>query len=1179
MLTQDRRPLPLLLRLPLNAILAIFLPFCCIPGVRAQVVSNEGHEFWIAFPSHEHDFDEHGQISYPKMSIFIAGKAASSGTVEVGTFRQRFTVSANGATEVVVPFNQSYININESNRVLRGRAIHVTTAPGQPRVSVYAHIYAAQRSAASLILPREGLSNRYFGMSYGSFADQPQNFLTVIATQPRTRIFFRRGNQELVPGGILMENVNDVYQFAAKEDLTGVRVESGDTSDGCERFALFTGSIGTSINHFQCRSSTIDPLFQQAYPVSSWGTKFAFIPFSMESPNFLRPVRQAGQHLRVVAGEDGTVVKIDGVTVATLNAGMYYSSLYTITTPVMIESNKPVTVAQFALSESCANFNFSTDENFPNYGDPDMLLLNPIAFGIDDITIFSSKRENIREQYINIVLHKSDAGSFRINGRKPSGTFKPMPAAADFVYLQQDLTRYTGQVFHLTAAGPFNASAYGFGAAESYAYAAGTNLAADLQLTTVRKSDKKTIDSACTEEPFYFELRTHVRAKEVRWQTASANAPVKQIAPAEETTDENGRLSFRYRLDKTHEYFLPGLKPIGVSADFGAGTCIAAHTETISNQIAVIEPPNAKFTASATGCPGEISFVNTDNTTTTATWDFGDSSSPASLNPGHQTTHTYEKPGTYIVHLRLTNTFGCQSEFIDSVQVGNASGLNITIRGDLCQGKAIDLTGQPTDASFAPKGYTWIFGDGDTLRRPDALAVRHRFKQGGIFHIRLIAYNERGCMVEADTNLTIRKQAIPGFSFSRDCGSSMIRFINGSTFEGQNVRYNWSFGDGAVSNAVSPVHRYVPGIYTVRLALTGTEGCDSTLSKVVTVERMTLAANFSLNKSQFCEGDMISLTDNTTSSATLSRLEWVIGVKGERHIINAPRAGSIYHYQLPRSERGSSSSDSIKLIIYSAEGCADSSSRLIKIYRKPRVVLDELANRCVSASRIRLNQGRETTGLEGNGYYSGPGVSTDGFFDPAAAGIGEHAIWYHFQSDGGCADSASRFQRVLPAPEVKLPEKVYVLKGKNVTLDPGDDSPDATYTWSPAMDLSDVHAHRPLANPRVSTQYRLIIEHGGCSATAVVQVIVLPDIRTVNTFTPNGDGWNDTWQIEGIEAYPDATVTIFNRYGQEVYFSKGYSTRWDGNYKGAPLPAGTYYYIIRTGQELQELKGFVTILR
>lgn len=82
-----------------------------------------------------------------------------------------------------------------------------------------------------------------------------------------------------------------------------------------------------------------------------------------------------------------------------------------------------------------------------------------------------------------------------------------------------------------------------------------------------------------------------------------------------------------------------------------------------------------------------------------------------------------------------------------------------------------------------------------------------------------------------------------------------------------------------------------------------------------------------------------------------------------------------------------------------------------------------------------------------------------------------------------------------------------------------------------------------------------------------------------NTFTPNGDGVNDTWNIKNLNYFANCSVNIFTRWGEKVYSSIGYPVPWDGTYKGAALPTGTYYYIIDLKNGLTPLSGFVTIVR
>jgi gliding motility-associated-like protein len=80
-------------------------------------------------------------------------------------------------------------------------------------------------------------------------------------------------------------------------------------------------------------------------------------------------------------------------------------------------------------------------------------------------------------------------------------------------------------------------------------------------------------------------------------------------------------------------------------------------------------------------------------------------------------------------------------------------------------------------------------------------------------------------------------------------------------------------------------------------------------------------------------------------------------------------------------------------------------------------------------------------------------------------------------------------------------------------------------------------------------------------------------------FTPNADGINDRWIIENIEVYPNCLMQIFNKWGNLIYESKGYSEAWDGTYNGSELPSGSYFYVLSFSDNLEVRKGTVTIVK
>lgn len=83
-----------------------------------------------------------------------------------------------------------------------------------------------------------------------------------------------------------------------------------------------------------------------------------------------------------------------------------------------------------------------------------------------------------------------------------------------------------------------------------------------------------------------------------------------------------------------------------------------------------------------------------------------------------------------------------------------------------------------------------------------------------------------------------------------------------------------------------------------------------------------------------------------------------------------------------------------------------------------------------------------------------------------------------------------------------------------------------------------------------------------------------------NHFTPNGDNYNDTWQVSNINNYPKFELYVFNKWGQQIHSQKGNYTPWDGNWNGIKVPDGTYYYVFYYESGKNDiLKGDVTVLR
>ena len=136
---------------------------------------------------------------------------------------------------------------------------------------------------------------------------------------------------------------------------------------------------------------------------------------------------------------------------------------------------------------------------------------------------------------------------------------------------------------------------------------------------------------------------------------------------------------------------------------------------------------------------------------------------------------------------------------------------------------------------------------------------------------------------------------------------------------------------------------------------------------------------------------------------------------------------------------------------------------------------------------------------------------------------------------------------IKPAPVVNSGGVKYVLQNNSTILNPVVSGSNLKYLWTPGVYLNNDTIPNPVCTPAADVSYKIIsIDNFGCSSSADVFVKVLKPLQIPNVFTPNGDGINETWQVKNLKDYADCKVEIFNRYGQIVYQSVGYTNEWDG---------------------------------
>jgi gliding motility-associated-like protein len=140
-----------------------------------------------------------------------------------------------------------------------------------------------------------------------------------------------------------------------------------------------------------------------------------------------------------------------------------------------------------------------------------------------------------------------------------------------------------------------------------------------------------------------------------------------------------------------------------------------------------------------------------------------------------------------------------------------------------------------------------------------------------------------------------------------------------------------------------------------------------------------------------------------------------------------------------------------------------------------------------------------------------------------------------------------------------------------------------TYQWGPVSFIEgSANIINPFARPTISTEFLLIATDSlGCTGRDSLFVEVKDGLIIPTAFTPNNDGFNDTWEIKNLELFSPYTVAVYNGYGTPLFTTANYSP-WDGKFEGEDLPTGSYYYMIElstggTGKRIET--GLISIIR
>ncbi len=931
----------------------LFTLLCCFLNatvVTAQDFSNKGKAFWLVFPPHAPN-----GTNLATLSLYISSDKNTSGHIVINGDSLPFNIIAFTPQEFVLPRTTTYISGAESatddptanKKVVLNKGIQVVVDEGKPGIVVYAHMYASARSAASIILPTSVLERRYQVISYtqsaqpasGAEANEYRRAqFSVIAVEDNTviRIQLRKNGQ--MSGGsydVELPKAGTIYSFQDPLDLTGTSIESVSIDGSvCKKIAVFSGSSSLSIG----ANGSVDPLYQQCYPINSWGLNYYITPFRGKN-KFI---------IRILSKEDGTKVIVNGQEVP-LNANEFKDFSYTNQAAFAIKSNQPIAVAQYALTQTADI----------GVGDPDMVILNPAEQNINDVTVFLTPKNSITDQNVNVIIRDEGIASFKINGQKPTTSFVKI-TNTNYSYLQEKFNVGSTAFLslRLTSDSGFNAFCYGFGQVESYSYSAGTNVK-DLFQKLLITNKFTSVDAnavTCKGAPFIASITLPYIPNILKWKIPAYNQ-VDDLSPRPiDSAMVNGKRIYTFKLNQELTYQTAGTYTIEVIVNNPIGDGCSGEQE-ISFDLEVLEPPKALNQIITSHCVSDsvsfkdASIVNAnDKKITNYKWDLGNGiykDFPSEFK------FKYDTAKSYLVNYFLITEIGCISDTIaETIRLDDLPEVDFDFSSITCQNKEIVFTDKSKTKGVAIfNKWIWDFGDQSNI---DTLltntTVKHSYNEAKKYLVQLTTITQNGCQNSLQKALISHPNPEVGFIMPEICLEDEFAQFTDTTKIADHTTgfmYQWNFGDLANSaypntaNIANPKHRYLlPGNYNVALEITSAAGCIGADTSLFTVNGSIPKSKFSVQSdTALCSNKEVVIVNNSVVDiGTVGKIViyWDFG----RDLLDTtidenPTIGKSYKHVYTKYNFPNTTNFTIKLVAYSGGTCLNDTVQSISIIPPP----------------------------------------------------------------------------------------------------------------------------------------------------------------------------------------------------------------------------------------------------
>lgn len=519
--------------------------------------------------------------------------------------------------------------------------------------------------------------------------------------------------------------------------------------------------------------------------------------------------------------------------------------------------------------------------------------------------------------------------------------------------------------------------------------------------------------------------------------------------------------------------------------------------------------------------------------------------------------------GTYSVYAQYLN--GCVQNTSATINAGPPLPFSYTVVDDTCGlgfgSITIDTT--TTNGGGGSNNYAYTFSNGsDYLTNIDTVSITAGTYNIGLEDLTLGCFSDIDPVVVND----ITDVADESFTFDDFCpNDTPMPVITGDT--GGTFDFNPAPGDGAtIDNATGEIFNAVTGnSYTVEY----TVGiCNESSTQTVVAAAVD---DPTFTYPNFCVGT-VPTNSPVTPGGTWELVSGTGNMDPSTGIFN-PAAGN---YNVAYTTNGT---------------CPDADTILVTVFNQPTapeiIAADTVF--CEGEAITDFTVNTPDAGYTYNWFLDVIDTTPDfsgTLFNPGVLTSGETFIYLSYDDTMSCKSLADSIQIVFADDSlIYAADDQEVCLGSQLTLEAFGG---VSYQWSASTQIiGELDESSTLSNITIAENFIVeITDSNGCVVIDTIAVTLADpsvcNVDTYNAFSPDGDGTNDYWLIDGIEGFPENTVTIFNRWGDALASFVNYDNQtvvWDGtNKSGNLLPSGTYFYIVEVGGS-QNQAGWIQIVK